>query len=267
MRPTRSLFLTMLCAALGAGALGAQARSDQARLTFGIGLGYSGATDVWKTTGQPLLDDDLVDSASFARSVRPTLGLTFLGTYYPGQHWGFVGSIHLLGLAFEDACVLETSSGSGVNAAICDDIDGATSPGTTVTTTVGVLYRPLPWTEVQPYLRADAGLVLSQQSTIRMKGTYTQAGPDSIVDYFVYQDDHPSSVKPALALGAGLTAFISRSYQVRLEAKDNMVWLEEVAGTAPVPNATPPVITELHHVFSLTIAVEVVLERRRGRRY
>jgi hypothetical protein len=100
-----------------------------------------------------------------------------------------------------------------------------------------------------------------------MRGTYTQPGPDSIVDYFVYQDDHPSSVKPALAIGGGLTAFISKSYQVRLEAKDNMVWLEEVAGTVEIPNATPPVVSALHHVFSLTIAVEVVLEKRRGRRY
>ena len=267
MRQTRSLILALLLTLGAAGGARAQARADQSRLTFGIGLGYSGSTDIWSIDGQPLLDDDLVDTASFARSVRPTLGITFLGTYYPGQHWGFVGSIHLLGLAFEDACVLHTNSGSGVNSQICDDIDGSTSPGTTVTTTVGALYRPLPWSEIQPYLRADVGMVLSQQSTIRMRGTYTQAGPDSVVDYFVFQDDHPASIHPALALGAGLTAFLSRSYQVRLEGKDNIVWLEEVAGTVGGPNAMPPTVTQPHHVFSLTIAVEVVLERRRGRRY
>jgi hypothetical protein len=267
MRPSRPLLLALLLALITAGRAGAQARADQARLTFGIGLGYSGATDIWRIDGQTLLDDGLVDTATFARSVRPSLGITFLGTYYPGKHWGFVGSIHLLGLAFEDYCVMQTNSGSGNNAEICDDIDGATSPGTTVTTTVGALYRPFPWTEIQPYLRADAGLVLSQQSTIRMRGTYSQAGPDSLVDYFVYQDDHPASVHPAFALGAGLTAFLSRSYQVRLEGKDNIVWLEEVAGTVDFPSATPPTVTQAHHVFSLTIAIEVVLERRRGRRY
>ena len=267
MRRSRPLLLALLLAAATTGPAGAQARADQARLTLGIGLGYSGTTDIWSIDGQPLLDDGLVDTASFSRSVRPSLGLTFLATYYPGQHWGLVGSIHLLGLAFEDACILRTSSGSNDNAEVCDDIDGDTSPGTTVTTTVGALYRPFPWSEIQPYLRADAGLVLSQQSTIRMRGTYTQPGPDSLVDYFVFQDDHPSSIHPAFALGAGLTAFLSRSYQVRLEGKDNIVWLEEVAGTVGAPSGTPPTVTAPHHVFSLTIAVEVVLERRRGRRY
>jgi hypothetical protein len=269
MRQTRSILLALLLAVGAAGTAQAQARADQARLTFGIGLGFSGATDLWRVDGQTLLDDGLVDTASFARSVRPSLGITFLGTYYPGQHWGFVGSIHLLGLAFEDACLMQTSSGSGNNVEICEDIDGATSPGTTVTTTLGMLYRPLPWSEIQPYLRVDAGLVLSQLSTVRMRGSFTQPlpPPDSVVDYFVFQDDHPASVHPALALGAGLTAFLSRSYQVRLEGKDNIVWLEEVAGTVPVPNAHPATVVEPHHVFSLTIALEVVLERRRGRRY
>ena len=127
---------------------------------------------------------------------------------------------------------------------------------------------PFPWEEIQPYLRVDAGLLLSQQSSIRMRATYERpASPDSVVDYFVYQDDHPASIKPALALGAGLTAFVSRSYQVRLEAKDNLVWLEQVAGTVPFPNMTPPTTTGIHHVFILTIAVEVVLEKKRGRRY
>lgn len=266
MRQTRSLILALLCTLGAAGSARAQARADQARLTFGIGLGYSGATDVWSIDGQTLIDNSNVDTASFARSVRPSLGITFLGTYYPGQHWGVVGSIHLLGLAFEDGCILRTNSGSSNNVEICDDIDGSSSPGTTVTTTVGALYRPMPWSEIQPYLRADVGLVLSQLSTVRMRGTYTN-GADSLVDYFVYQDDHPASIHPALALGAGLTAFLSRSYQVRLEGKDNIVWLEEVAGTVSGPNALPPTVTQPHHVFSLTIAIEVVLEKRRGRRY
>lgn len=264
----RRLSLFLLLVPLLATRLPAQARADQARLTFGIGLGYSGSTDVWSIEGQPIIDNANVDAASLSRSVRPTLGITFLGSYYPDQHWGVVGSIHLLGLAFEDTCVLQTNSGSANNVAICNDIDGATTPGTTVAATVGGLYRPFPWTEIQPYLRLDAGLLLSQQSATRMRATYARpSSPDSLVDYFVYQDDHPASVGPALGLGAGLTAFISRSYQVRLEGKDNIVWLEEVAGIVGFPSGVPPTTTSAHHVFSLTIAVEVVLEKKRGRRY
>jgi hypothetical protein len=247
--------------------LAAQARGDQSRLTFGIGLGYNGSAEVWSIDGQPLLDDDKVDTASFARAVRPTLGITFLGTYFPSQQWGFVGEIHLLGLAYEDSCTMRTSSGSAINQMICQDIQGTTSPGTAVMASVGGIYRPFPWTEIQPYLRGDLGLLLSQQSSTRMRGTYQDPATDSLVDYFVYQDAKPASVRPAFALAGGLTAFISKSYQVRLEGKDNIVMVEEVAGTVSVPNAEPPTTTSMRHVFSLTIAVEVVLEKKRGRRY
>jgi hypothetical protein len=54
---------------------------------------------------------------------------------------------------------------------------------------------------------------------------------------------------------------------VRLEGKDNLVMVEQVAGTTSAPNAEPPTTTGFRHIFSLTIAVEVVLEKKRGRRY
>lgn len=263
----RPLVVLLALLVIAAPSAAQQARADQARLTFGIGLGYNGTAEIWSIDGQTLLDDDRVDTASFARSISPTIGITFLGTYFPSHRWGFVGEIHLLGLAYEDSCTLRTNSGSGVNQAICDDIQGTTSPGTAVAATIGGIYRPFPWTEIQPYLRADAGLLLSQQSSIRMRGTYTDPASDSLVDYFVYQDNEPASVRPAFGLAGGLTAFISRSYQVRLEGKDNIVMVEEVAGTVDAPNAEPPTTMGFRHVFSLTIAVEVVLEKKRGRRY
>jgi hypothetical protein len=242
-------------------------RGDQARLTFGIGLGYNGSADLWAIDNQVLLDDDKVDSAYFARGVRPSIGITFLGTYFPSQSFGIVGEIHLLGLAYEDTCTMRTNSGSGINQAICQDIQGTSSPGTAVVATLGGIYRPFPWTDIQPYLRADVGLLLSQQSAIRMRGTYVDPATDSLVDYFVFQDNEPSSIRPAFGLAGGLTAFVSKSYQVRLEGKDNLVYVEQVAGTVPVPSAEPPTTTSLRHIFSLTIAIEVVLEKKRGRRY
>ena len=263
----RRPILLLLGLILAATAARAQARGDQSRLTFGIGLGYNGSAEVWSIDDQPLLDDDKVDTASFSRSVRPTLGITFLGTYFPTQRWGIIGEIHLLGLAYEDTCTLRTNSGSGINPLICEDIQGSTAPGTAVAATLGGIYRPFPWTDIQPYLRADVGLLLSQQSSIRMRGTYQDPISDSLVDYFVYQDEDPTSIRPAFGFAGGLTAFISRSYQVRLEGKDNMVLVEEVAGTVPAPSFEPPTTTGFRHIFSLTIAIEVVLEKKRGRRY
>jgi hypothetical protein len=71
-----------------------------------------------------------------------------------------------------------------------------------------------------------------------------------------------------VALAGGMTAFVGRSYQLRFEVKDNVVSLEHVTGTVP-PGvlAEPSSVRKLHHVFSLTIGLEVVLEKKRGRRY
>ncbi|MEO6066498.1 MAG: hypothetical protein ABJB33_04920 [Gemmatimonadota bacterium] len=262
-RPLCSSLLLLLSLASPAAA---QRRGDQARLSFGIGLGYNGATDIWHVDAQELIDNLARDTASIFRNVRPTIGITFIGVYYPDPHWGLTGEAHLIGLGYSDGCMLRSSSGSSQNQQVCTSINGNDSPGTAVAMTVGGIYRPFAWTDIQPYLRANIGLLVSQQSAIRMKGTFTR--PDSQgVDYYVYQDKHPASVAPAAGLAAGITAFVGRSYQMRFEVKDNLVSLEHVLAAVSFPSAEPRSERRLHHVFSMTVAVEVVLERKRGRRY
>jgi hypothetical protein len=125
---------------------------------------------------------------------------------------------------------------------------------TTVAETVGGIYRPFPWTDFQPYVRDNVGLLVSQLSAIRMKGTFVN--PDTQeVDYFVFGDSHPASVSPTLGLAGGMTAFISRSYQLRFEMKDNIVSLEHVTSTAALPSDEPLSELKLHHVFSMTIGL------------
>lgn len=261
----RPLLLTLLLA-LTALPAAAQRRGDQARLSFGVGFGYSGATSIWRVDGQELNYNFARDTATFTRDVRPSIGVVFSGVYYPNEHWGYAAEAHLIGLGYEDGCTLRSNSGSTQLAQICDDINGQSSQATTVAGTLGVLYRPFPWSEVQPYLRANAGLLVSQQSSIRMRGTFVN--PDTQeVDYYVFQDKHPASVSPTGALAIGLTAFIARSYQLRWEVKDNIVSLEHVTGTVLFPSDEPTSERRIHHVLSMTIGLEVVLEKKRGRRY
>jgi hypothetical protein len=244
----------------------AQRRNDQARLSFGVGFGYNGDARVWKVQGQELIDDFTRDTGTFTRDVRPTIGVVFIGAYYPDDHWGITGEAHLIGLGYEDGCTLQTASGSSQNDQICTSINGQQSRGTTVATTIGAMYRPLPWSDFQPYLRVNAGLLVSQLSAIRMRGTFVN--PDTqLVDYFVFGDAHPASVSPTVGLAGGMTAFVSRSYQLRFEVKDNIVSLEHVTSTAALPSEEPRSERKLHHVFSMTIGLEVVLEKKRGRRY
>ncbi len=261
----RSLLTLLTCSLTLAGSAAAQRRSDQARLSFGLGVGYNGQTRMWKIDGQELFDNFARDTATVTRNVRSTIGIAFVGVYYPNDHWGISGEAHLIGLGFVDGCTLRSNSGSLRNQEVCTTLQGQESPGTTVAATIGGIYRPFPWTEIQPYLRVNAGLLMSQQSGVRMRATIV--GDSGLVDYYVYQDPHPASISPTMAIGGGMTAFVSRAYQIRFEMKDNIVSLEHVTSTVPVPLATPTSERKLHHVFSLTIGMEVVLEKKRGRRY
>ena len=262
----RRSLLALLALPLLAPALAAQARSDQSRLSIGVGVGYNGGTDLWSVTGQPIAAQLAVDSASIGRKIRPTIGITFVGAYYPNDRFGYTGEIHLLGLGYEDRCRLETNSGSAPNAQVCNGLKGTQTPGTAVAATIGALFRPFPWNDIQPYVRANAGLLVSQQSAVRMRSEWVE-DTTTIHTYFVFEDDHPASVAPVGALAAGFTAFIGRSYQMRVEAKDNFVSVEEVTGTVDSQGDEPTSRRVMRQVFSVSLAFEVVLEKRRGRRY
>ena len=262
----RSLLLALVTTTALAGPAAAQRRGDQARLSFGIGIGYNGDARMWRVDGQELFDNFARDTATVTRDVRPTIGIAFIGAYYPDDHWGFTGEAHLIGLGFEDGCTLRSNSGSSRNQQICTNVNGNESRGTTVSATVGGMYRPFPWTEIQPYVRGNLGLLVSQLSAVRMKGTFVNSDSQE-VDYYIFQDEHPASISPTVALAAGMTAFVSRSYQLRFEVKDNIVSLEHVTSTVPFPTQEPTSERRIHHVFSMTIGLEVVLEKKRGRRY
>ncbi|HET6836578.1 MAG TPA: hypothetical protein VFH24_00980, partial [Gemmatimonadales bacterium] len=68
-------------------------------------------------------------------------------------------------------------------------------------------------------------------------------------------------------LGAGITAVIARGYQLRWEVRDNIVGVQQVTEASPVARVVPPHELTFKHLFSMTIGFDVVLERRRGRRY
>ena len=264
---TRHASLALLLL-LAAPRLLAQARSDQSRLSFGIGVGYNGGSDLWSVRDQQIFGAFGTDTADVSRIIRPTIGITFLGVYYPNDRWGMSGEVHLIGLGYEDRCHLKTVSGDGDNPVICTALNGKQSPGTAVAATVGGIYRPFPWTGMQPYVRANAGLVLSEQSAIRMTAVYVSPSDTSQArDYPLYTDGHPTSISPTLALAIGATGFVGRSYQIRTELKDNLVILKEVRGTTAYEAREPAWQQRVHHILTLNIGMEVVLEKRRGRRY
>jgi hypothetical protein len=261
----RSRELLTLVLILGS-ALPARAQTkDQARLVFTISSGVVVGKDLWSVNNQPVQFTTPVDTFAIGRRIRTTLALGFGGGYFPGEHLGWTFEGFLTGLGFEDSCRLAFSSGSGDAAATCQSIQGATKSATAVTLAGGPIYRFNSRSLFSPYARANLGVVISNQSSIRTIGSFPTA--EGFADRIIYDDEHDSRIAPSLALGVGFTAAVSPGYQLRWEIRDNITGIQTVTSSTPQTEVVPPHELTFKHLFSLTIGFDVVLERRRGRRY
>jgi hypothetical protein len=242
-----------------------QATKDQARLIFTVSGGFVGGRDLWSIDAQPVQFTNPIDTLALGRRIRSTLGIGFAGSYFPGDNLGFGVEGFLVGLGFEDRCRVAFSSGSTDLISSCQSIQGATKSATAVALTVGPIFRFNSRRLISPYARANIGLVFSNQSSVRTTGRYLT--PDGFSTLIVYDDDHETRVEPAFGLGVGVTAAVARGYQLRWEVRDNIVGVQRVSQASPEARVVPPHDVTFKHLFSMTIGFDVVLERRRGRRY
>ncbi len=254
---------------VAAAPLAGQATRDQARIAFTISMGYAGGGSLWSVGRQPVADyPDIPDTLAVSRSIRPTVTVGFSSVYFPREHLGYVVEGYLLGLGFRDTCHLVYASGSTRNSEACSFINNAEKAATAVSLSGGLIYRVNSRRLVSPYARVAAGLLFSTQSSVRMIGEFHsgQSG-GQLVDAIIYPDDHDSRVLPVGVLGVGFTASLGRGYQVRWEVRDNIAGIRTVTGATAVDGTLPPTAVRFKHLFSFNVGFDVVLERRRGRRY
>jgi hypothetical protein len=257
-----------LLATVAATPLAAQRTADQSRLSLGLSAGVTTGTSLWSIGNQPIFTSSVaVDTVNLTRRTRGSLAVVFHGTYFPGEHWGFTGEAMLLGLGTEDGCEIRFSSGSTEGAQICSSINGNDTPGSAVGLSLGTMYRILSRKVISPYARVNAGIVVSQHSTVQLDGFFTDPGAED-VRFTVYDDPDGAKATPVIGVGVGFTAALGRGYQLRWELRDNMVGLQAVSGpTFGTPNLEPSHKRSFKHVWSVTFGFDVILERRRGRRY
>lgn len=261
----RVLFAGLLGVGIASSEASAQATGDQARLTLGIGLGVVGGSDLWSISPQAVQFIIPADTFALDRRIRSTLAVSFGGTYFTGENLGFGGEAFLIGLGFEDNCRHVFSSGSGNVAAVCRSLQGSKKAATSVALSAGPIFRFNSRKLISPYARVNLGFVISTHSPLRTIGEFpTDSGPEALV---VYSDDRNSRLDPSLALGAGFTASVAKGYSLRWEIRDNITGVQRVTSTIPIAGFTPPHKRVFKHLFSMTIGFDVVLERKRGRRY
>lgn len=243
-----------------------QATGDQARLVFTVSAGAVGGSRLWSSSPQAVQFVSPADTFGLTRRIRSTLAAGFGGAYFPGENLGFTVEGFLIGLGFEDGCQQLFSSGSSEVAEVCESIQGKKKAATSVILSGGTILRFNSRKLLSPYGRVNLGLALSNQSSLRTSGQFVNSS-GRIEDLFVYSDDHNSRVDPSLAIGAGFTAAVAKGYNIRWEIRDNIVGVQRVSGTIPIAGFVPPHERVFKHLFSMTVGFDVVLERRKGRRY
>jgi hypothetical protein len=240
----------------------AQRTGDQARIIFTVSGAYIQGRGLWTVARQPVQHPPFTDNYALNRSIDATFGAGFSGAYFAGEHLGLTADFFLLGLGYDDSCRILGTPQSQRNVEVCEDIDGQDKSAAAVTVSAGANLRFFSREFVSPFVRANVGLLFSNQSSVLTQGV-TNAG----VLLTIFEDSKRTRVSPALALGIGATMPISRSYHIRWEVRDNIVGIEAITGATAAPRFEPPHERRYKHMFSVLIGIDVVLERDRGRRY
>jgi hypothetical protein len=245
----------------------AQGTNDEARLTVGVSVGVIGGGDLWSVRNQPLLGNDgMLDYISVRRRIRGNITMTGQVTYFPKPSLGWTGEITYLGIGTSDLCQVEEWSGYEPNRIACRVIDGQERAASGTGALAGVVYRPLSRATVQPYVKALAGIALVPRSTTSLTAAWGRY-PDPEYVYPIYLEDGSRAVKPTGALAVGITTAPNTGYQLRAELKANVVQLQAVTGPTSGATTAPPLTSVWKLMPSFTVGFDVVLEKRRGRRY
>jgi hypothetical protein len=249
-------------------ALCAQATADQARLMFTIGVGeITGGGTLWRVRNQPYaVQAGVEDTLDVTRRFRNSLDVVFSGTYFPGEHLGFNVEAQLIGLGTRDACELVATQGSARTTGLCSSLNRSTRSATSAAVSVGAVFRMWSHQAFHPYVRANAGFVVSQQSFLKATGQYTDS-TQGVVDVPLYDDGNPANLQPFFSLGGGAVAVIGRGYQLRFEVRDNWVRVPAITGATVRQGLVPGSSPVGKHLLSFVVGFDVVLERKRGKRY
>jgi hypothetical protein len=262
MMPVRVL-IACACLLVLAPPVAAQREADQATLVFSFAGTFSGAGDLWEVGNQPVFLGQAADTLALGRKLNSGLGLFVAGIYFPKPHFGIAGEAFFLGRGTEDSCRHTFLTGNADAATLCSSINGNSNSGTAVMVTVGPVLRFNTRKTIKPYIRLGGGLLLGGRSTVELTSRVGSAG-----DFFVvYDDPDPRNISGAIVGAVGFTANLGGGYQIRWEFRDNYIGFDRVNGATVRDGRAPETSLDYQHVWSFVLGIDIILERRRGRRY
>ncbi len=279
--PTRSglrgAVLALALAGAAAARLAAQT-PDEPILIFTISAGYvTAGGDLWRVPRQLALAASSTgnswDTVALARRLAPGFAATLSATIFKSPHFGWTAEAGFFGIGTTSLCSGVGSFASNQNQVACALLNEANFRGDAVGLLGGGVWR-FTTGGPQPYLRAVGGLAILGSSYIEEAETIVSStGTENLV-YFLADRNH-KELSYMLSLGAGVMLPLGPGYQLRIEARDMIVGLPYARGPAADTAAqaagetlpTPPVGLRAMSIPTLTIGLDVVLERKRGHRY
>ncbi len=278
MRPFAFVPLALSCLAV---APAAAQTGPEANLVLTILGGVATGHELWTVEKQPLCVlipaggqytcGSNVDTLRLSRGIGSSIVLGTAATYFPSPHVGFHVELSYLGLPLDNACTGVSYDGSVSsgdtyerNRQTCDDIQSQAGTGSAVVIFGGVTLRATPRRALSPYLRGSVGVVNQSRSMVEVVGAFVD--PSGFHERQVVADPRPRATSAMLGGAAGFTSPLGTGYQFRLEVRDVVARLDRLTGSANGLGIGPTASRFYHHI-ALTLALDVVLEKKRGRRY
>lgn len=262
----RALLLLVLGCPLHTSTAHAQRARDEARLTIGVGVLYSGGGGtLWSVGRQPVLDAAGTDTLGISRSLSGGLGLSFAGAYYPSSYYGFTGELLVARVTASDDCYHVSPGPTNYATDLCGSLSNGEVRTSSAALTAGIAIRPGLRGAAQPFARAAGGFMVMQESFAGMGGLVRRGSEYAAAS--VYRDEGGTFTSPYLTFGVGFSADLSPGWQGRVEVRDVWFQLPEISGPTPRQGVEPRVGTRGHHRLTFMVSVDVLLERKRGRRY
>jgi hypothetical protein len=269
--------ITVALAALATTTAATAQQASEPRLLISLFGGLGTGRPLWEINRQPIMvrgtdADPQFDTLRMSRRVNTGLVLGGSGTLFNSPYFGLSAEAVLVSLGTSDDCevVFERQPQDQIrrNVQMCEFLAGATGSATTVALTLGGVLRAAPHGFASPYLRGEAGVSTRVPTTVEVLAQYFDETNTPRV-FTIIVNPRRSNTAPTFGAAAGVMVKLGSAYQARLEVRDQMIFLDKVTGPAQVTSEGPvaPVSRSLTHNFALTVGLDIVLERRRGRRY
>jgi hypothetical protein len=278
----RTFGLAAALAAVGATAVRAQTQ-EQPNLILTISAGYLTGGELW-TIDRQLAPVATVatsgwDTLRLGRRIRPGLAATLGATYFPSSHLGYTAEAGFFGIGTEAACApvgpYAPDPPDFKNQQACQFLQGENIRGNVVGFLGGLIWR-FTTRGNQPYVRAAVGAGILGNSYVETFAPivyHLTADTVAEANLIFLTDSSQGRLTWMASLGAGATLPLAPGYQLRVEVRDLITSLPVATGAARDTaailrgNPAPPTSWKVVHVPTITVGLDIVLEKRRGRRY